>query len=315
MFNIWCIMPLMVFAIAGSQAGTVSKAAEPETVRVMSFNIWIGGESGKQPLDQTAKVIQAARADIVGVQESSGEERNGKRPDNARVVAEKLGWHYFSQGDGDTSIMSRFKIVDHTPKKWGAKLELPSGRHVWLFNAHFSHAPYQPYQLLNIPYADAPFIKTSEEAVSEAKKARAGQVASMLAEIAVIRDPAATIFVTGDFNEPSPEDWTEAVCRDGRCLVVVKWPTADAILQTGFVDAFRKAHPDPLKTPGYTWTPLTDAADPKDRHDRIDFVLVKGRDARVEKAEIVGERAEHADIVVTPYPSDHRGVVATVELK
>ena len=315
MFNIWCIMPLMVFAIAGSQAGTVSKAAEPETVRVMSFSIWIGGESGKQPLDQTAKVIQAARADIVGVQESSGEERNGKRPDNARVVAEKLGWHYFSQGDGDTSIMSRFKIVDHTPKKWGAKLELPSGRHVWLFNAHFSHAPYQPYQLLNIPYADAPFIKTSEEAVSEAKKARAGQVASMLAEIAVIRDPAATIFVTGDFNEPSPEDWTEAVCRDGRCLVVVKWPTADAILQTGFVDAFRKAHPDPLKTPGYTWTPLTDAADPKDRHDRIDFVLVKGRDARVEKAEIVGERAEHADIVVTPYPSDHRGVVATVELK
>lgn len=315
MLNKWCTMPLVVFAIASSHAGAVSKAAEPETIRVMSFNIWVGGESGKQPLDQTAEVIRAARADIVGIQEGSGAERNGKRPDNARVIAEKLGWNYISQGDGDTSIMSRFKIVDHTPKKWGAKLELPSGRHVWLFNAHFSHAPYQPYQLLNIPYADAPFIKTSEEAVSEAKKARAHQVASMLAEIDAVRDPAATIFVTGDFNEPSPEDWTEAVCRDGRCLVVVKWPTADAILQTGFVDAFRKAHPDPLKTPGYTWTPLTDAGDPKDRHDRIDFVLVKGRDARVEKAEIVGERAEHADIVVTPYPSDHRGVVATVELK
>jgi exodeoxyribonuclease III len=315
MLNIRCIMPLVFFAIASSHAGTVSKAAEPETIRVMSFNIWVGGEAGKQPLDQTAKVIQAAQADIVGIQEGSGEKRDGKRPDNARVIAEKLGWHYFPQGDGDTSIMSRFKIVDHTPKKWGAKLELPSGRHVWLFNAHFSHAPYQPYQLLKIPYADAPFIKTSEEAVSEAKKARAQQVAGMLAEVEGVRDPQATIFVTGDFNEPSPEDWTDAVCKSGRCPVVVKWPTANAILQVGFVDAFREVHPDPLKTPGYTWTPTTDAADPNDHHDRIDFVLVSGRDARVEKAEIVGERTEHADIVVTPYPSDHRGVVATVELK
>ena len=31
--------------------------------------------------------------------------------------------------------MSRYKIVDHTPKKWGVKIELPSGRDVWVFNA------------------------------------------------------------------------------------------------------------------------------------------------------------------------------------
>ena len=53
------------------------------TLRVMSFNIWVGGEAGNQPLDQTAKVIEAAHADIVGVQESCGKERDGKRPDNA----------------------------------------------------------------------------------------------------------------------------------------------------------------------------------------------------------------------------------------
>jgi hypothetical protein len=66
--------------------------------------------------------------------------------------------------------MSRYKIVGQTPRKWGVQLELPSGRRVWVFNAHFSHAPYQPYQLLSIPYADAPFITTAEEAVSEARK-------------------------------------------------------------------------------------------------------------------------------------------------
>ncbi len=41
------------------------------------------------------------------------------------------------------------------------------------------------------------------------------------------------------------------------------------------------------------------------------FVLVRGP-AKVSKVEVVGESAERADIVVTPYPSDHRGVVATL---
>ena len=94
---------------------------------VMTFNIWFGGESGKQPLDQTAKVIQAAQSDLVGVQESCGHEQNGKRPDNARIIAEKLSWHYFSQGDDSTSIMSRYKIIAHTPKKWAPKSSCPQG--------------------------------------------------------------------------------------------------------------------------------------------------------------------------------------------
>jgi exodeoxyribonuclease III len=315
MLSIRLILPLVLMAIVIMSWSTSTKAAEPESLRVMSFNIWVGGESGGQPLEQTAKVIEAAQADIVGVQESCGEKRAGKRPDNARLVAEKLGWHYFSQGDDDTSVMSRHRIVDHTPKKWGAKLELPSGRHVWLFNAHFAHAPYQPYQLLKIPYAEAPFIETSDEAVREANKARAKQVASMLAEIEAVRDQKTAIFVTGDFNEPSPADWTDAVRKEGRCPVAVKWPSAEAILRTGFVDAYREMHPDPMKAPGYTWTPTTAEDDPQDHHDRIDFVLLGGRGARVTKAEIVGERAEKADIVVSPYPSDHRGVVATVTLE
>src|SRR5688572_14456702 len=96
-------------------------AAEPETLRVMTFNIWVGGESAGQPLDQTVKVIQEARADLVGIQEASGEKRNGERPDKAKIVAKMLGWNYFSQGDGDTSVMSPCKIVGHTPKKWGAQ--------------------------------------------------------------------------------------------------------------------------------------------------------------------------------------------------
>ena len=56
-----------------------------------------------------------------------------------------------------------------------------------------------------------------------------------------------------------------------------EWPTAACILRAGFVDAYREMHPDPIKhlaTHGRR-RPPTD--DPKDHHDRIDFVLVSGR--------------------------------------
>jgi endonuclease/exonuclease/phosphatase family metal-dependent hydrolase len=288
-------------------------AQQPEMLRVMTFNIWIGGESGGQPLAQTAKVIQEAIADIVGLQEVCGEKRDGKRPDNGAKVAELLGMNYFSQGDDDTAIMTRHKIVDHTPRKWGVQIELPSGRRVWLFNAHFSASPYQPYQLLKIPYNDTPFLDTAEDAVAAAHKTRGAQVDAMLAEIKAVGEEP-TVFVTGDFNEPSPLDWTPRARDAGRHPLAVEWPTAGAVYAAGFIDAYRDIHDDPVAIPGNTWTPTTAPSDPKDHHDRIDFVMVSDDGGDVEQAEIVGEDARHADIVVAPYPSDHRAVVATVKL-
>ena len=42
--------------------------------------------------------------------------------------------------------------------------------------------------------------------------------------------------------------------------------------------------------------------------------MVNDDGGTVEQAEVVGEDAKHADVVVAPYPSDHRGVVATIKL-
>ena len=145
-----------------------------------------------------------------------------------------------------------------------------------MFNAHFAHAPYQPYQLLKIPYENAPFIEGPAAAILEANTARENKWGSMLAEVEAVRQQGNPIFVTGDFNEPSPLDWTDAVHQAGRCPVAVKWPTADALLRAGFTDAYRIVHPDPLQAPGYTWTPTTAIDDPNDHHDRIDFVFVSG---------------------------------------
>jgi len=306
---------LLIAACLVSVFHRANDARAAETLRVMTFNIWRGGEAGKYPLDQTVKVIRQAKADLVGIQESHGEERDGKRPDAARAIAEKLSWHHFDQGDEDNAVVSRYPIVAHTPKNMGVAVELPSGKRVWLFNVHLAHAPYQPYQLLKIAYADAPFLDSAKQVERAARTARGHQVEALLHEIEGVRGQGTPIFITGDFNEPSALDWTDAVWRAGKCPACVHWPTTAAVHEAGFFDAYRSARTDPLEWPGYTWTPTTAEDDRTDRHDRIDFVFVGGPNVRVDKAEVVGERRERADIVVSPYPSDHRGVVATVAIE
>jgi hypothetical protein len=79
-------------------------------------------------------------------------------------------------------------------------------------------------------------------------------------------------------------------------------------------DAYRTVFPNEVSHPGMTWTPLTSLDDPKDRHDRIDMIFFTGRNVSTTAAEVVGEKSGVADIIVQPYPSDHRGVVATFSI-
>ena len=78
------------------------------------------------------------------------------------------------------------------------------------------------------------------------------------------------------------------------------------------MDAYRATHPDEVANAGYTWEAIARPADVAVHHDRIDYVFARGAGLAVEQAQIVGEKAPEADVVVTPWPSDHRAVVATV---
>lgn len=285
--------------------------AYAEPLKVMTFNLFHGGDGLKQPLSQSVAVIQAADADVVGLQEIQGS--GNPTPDNAAKMAQSLGWNYLYQGD-TTGIISKHKVVATTPKKWGILLQSSGGNFYWMFNAHLAHAPYQPYQLLNIHYANAPFIKTETEAIVAAQKARAGQVSRMLAELQPALESGFPLFVTGDFNEPSYQDWTQAVARAGLHPLKVEWPSTKTLVAAGLTDSFRAVYPDEVKRPGHTWTPTTKADDPKDHHDRIDFVFYGGKNVKLRASSIVGEAAPYADLSVTPYPSDHRAVVSTFEI-
>ncbi len=185
------------------------------------------------------------------------------------------------------------------------------GRSVYAFNIHLDDSPYQPYQLLDIDYGGAPFIDTEAQAIRFARRTRGPAVELLRQDLAAADDADAT-FVFGDFNEPSNLDWTPAAVTAGQQPIAVDWPTTRAIEGEGFVDAYRDVHPDPVANPAFTWTPTSKPTVKWDHHDRIDFVFARAHDLTVEDASIVGEKKPEAEIVVTPWPSDHRSVAATV---
>src|SRR5207344_2608784 len=80
-------------------------------------------------------------------------------------------------------------------------------------------------------------------------------------------------------------------------------------------DSFREISPDPVEEPGLTWPAgrprIQDGWNPGkgSLSDRVDYVFAAGPVETVDSIRL-GEEGS-ADLSVSPYPSDHRGVVST----
>lgn len=296
-------------------------AVQAETLRVMSYNIYGGGANDGKPVNETVAVIQAVGADIIAIQETRLEGEvceadycPAAGPSVAEAIAAELGFYYLDQNAENpalwaNAVISRFPIGEPTSHGLGVPVDV-NGTPVWIFNIHLDDEPYQPYQAVGIEYGPAPFTTDPNELVRWAQDTRGPAMDLLMADVATAGDDIAMVF--GDFNEPSHQDWTAEAVSASQQPVAVVWPTTGRLAEAGFVDAYRAIYPDPVAKPGYTWTPLwTTEDDPEDKHDRIDFVFVRG--ATVTDAAIVGEDGPRSDIVVTPWPSDHRAVAATVD--
>jgi len=292
---------LALLILGCSAAQKKNTAKQPDEIRVLTFNVANDGKNVNQPVSQIIKVIKESNANIVCLQEAFL---------TVKALDELPGWNCARQWPGG-AVLTKFKILGTTPKKTGVKIRLNSGKEIFVFNVHLMHAPYQPYQLLKIPYGDGKFIFSEVEAVFEATKARGSQVSALLNEISIVDFDDIPIFISGDFNEPSHLDWTESAAKMKRHPIKVEYPTTFNITRAGFSDAYRTTYPDEIGFSGYTWTPTTKPDNPKDHHDRIDFIFFKGKDVKVKSAEIIGEDKGNADIFITPFPSDHRAVAAS----
>lgn len=303
--------------------GMSAAAAEKTEITIMSFNIWGGGVNTKKPVDETVAVLKAVNPDIVGIQETKPE------PDPctaeacvatgesvAKTLAAKLGYYYYDQAQDNSAlwanaILSRYPIGKATSHDLGVTIDI-EGRKVHAFNVHLTDYPYQPYQALKIPYGSAPFLETEMDLVAAARAARGPALDLLMDDLETAGEADAT-FLFGDFNEPSFRDWNEATVKAGLQPLTVVYPSTERVeKEGGFTDLFRKAWPDPVAKPGLTWTPTSEPSAKDDHHDRIDFTFGKAKDLEVVKAGVVGEKSPEADIVVTPWPSDHRATMAVV---
>lgn len=291
-------------------------------LKVMSFNIWGGGQNEGKGVEETVAAIRAAGADVVGLQETrlesdpcTAESCPATGPSAAKAIAEALGWYSYDQTTENAAlwanaVISRYPIGKASPNDLGVPLDV-EGREVWIFNIHHDDEPYGPYQVMGIEYGPAPFVTTESEAQDWAAKTRGPAMDLLDADMALAAN-AAAVFVTGDFNEPSGLDWTTATVAAGHQPFAVNWPTTRRLTDQGFIDTYRAVFPDPVARPAYTWTARYDEAATDDHPDRIDFVLARGAGLKVLDAAIVGEDGPRSDIRVMPWPSDHRATLAEV---
>lgn len=311
MLALWLRAFFLLFLATLLDFGAARSASADDalTLKIMTFNIWYGGEQ----ID-FAKVVEAVRLadpDIVGVQEPDG---------NLARLAQATGLVYF---DTRRNIISRYPLFDSgigeriAPghDRYGVVALDRDALHAWAMvrpgkvvavaNTHLTSDPYGP---------DAVRDGAGIEEVLAMENDNRTPDAMLLAALGRLGADGTPVFLTGDFNSPSHLDWTETA-RKARpeARFSVEWPATKALAEAGLRDSYREAHPDPAAKPGFTWTPGNPYPfiPAGTVHDRIDFIFTAGRSETV-SSQIVGEAGgPDVDIAMSTYPSDHRAVVST----
>ena len=315
-----------------------SSGKDISTFRIMTFNILQGGEEAKNVgfnnslfggsrFDELASAIHLAKADVIGIQEDSQSDK----------LLRELGKGWQRIG----SIYSRMPIkkVSVEPYLTVVRLTMPDGRFLTLVNCHWT-PPSKGYgpdlaqkELQNNPMLASPETMAQRIAERCAVPDGARGYKATMKPLRIAMDRMEPVILTGDFNEPSHLDWTEAYAKSGQDRWVknptgtplrfaVKWPGSKLLEDIGMIDSYRYVYPDEVKKPGNTWTPKYPVQTPGRRPygeqclDRIDRIYHSGTALVPLTAEVVGEEKTVADLVFTgPWPSDHRAVVVTFKWK
>jgi len=299
----------LVFSVPAAAGADAAAAGPSVRLRAMTFNIFYGGdewdlqtgrwctkpEGCQETLDQVIETIRAGGPDVVGLQEATM---------NTSRIAERLGWHASER----MQIISRYPLID---PPGGDSIyifvEPVPGRVAALANVHLPSDPYGPYLVRD--------GATLEEVLALERSVRLPAIQTQIRVLPPLAARGIPVFLSGDFNSPSHLDWTEAVMavRDVVRYPVV-WPVSKALADAGFRDPFREVYPDPVARPGFTWTPGGLESIPNEVYDRIDWVLAAGPSVSL-ASQIVGEAGNpDVDISISPYPTDHRGVVSTFDV-
>lgn len=245
------------------------------TLRLLSYNIRFGGVGREAPL---CAVIRKAEPDVVVFQEAN-------RPAVVEQLARETGMTTWGASPKHSvGFMSRMEMKT---REWRlprgssrSLLELePEGSGIKIFGVHLSaiHSNW-----------------------TEGKRVR--ELQALLSDIASHRE--GVHLLTGDFNTLAPGERLDLRQLPRRLRVLswvlggrIRWRTVQILLDAGYVDGYRKLHPDAGFT-FPTWRP----------HIRLDYLFLPGGSAdQLSQCEVLtGPEAVAA--------SDHFPLLAVLEV-
>ena len=319
------------------------------TLRVLQFNIWQEGTKVENGFDAIINEIIHTNADLIALSEVRN--YNNTSLDKRLVEAlKKKGYVFYAERSQDSGLLSKHPIIEQTSlfpviddhgsitkaiiNVNGVEVAFYSGHLDYLNCAYYLPRGYDgsTWEKLEKPITD---IGILEEINLASQRDDAINVFIKDAKKEVSK--GRIVIYAGDNNEPSHLDWINAnkelYDHNG---VVMAWNNSVQLEKSGFLDAYRKKHPNPISHPGFTypannefvsisklaWSPEAD-----DR-ERIDFIFYYP-DFRLELKEVnvVGPKGcivrnkrlleETEDIIIEPlqvWPTDHKAVLAVFKL-
>ncbi len=320
-----CVITTLVLLLVTQLA-----ADDPRSLNVLSFNILQGGgnaanvgfvdqDFGGSRLREIAALIRFTKADLVGIQEDVGNDQ----------LLRLLGEGWFRSG----SVYARFPLtlISHAQYLTVVRMHLPDQTAVVIVNCHWAPSRYGPFHAQELLQQGELLGDTNafaDEVLKYAGKPQGPRgYDSTLKALQPLLNAGETLFLTGDFNEPSHLDWTARYQQQGRSRwpgapadrplrQQVAWPGSMRLEQAGMQDAYRVVKPDEVEFPGITWTPQYPAGTPGRREysaqvlDRIDMIYFRSDRFHPRQASVVGEASEFTDLVWPGrWPSDHRAVL------
>lgn len=337
--------------VGAGTAQATSRGGRPQpshrTLKVLQFNIWLGGSRVPGGRAGIADTIAAVEPDVVMLSESNPERVANTLAD----LADRGLTYYDNQNPTDPAVISRYPIIEHQSFPYWSKAVISvDGTEIAAYSGHLEYRYYANYLPRGYGGGTPAPLKTSEYGWDEIptgpitdvdlilrlnEASRRTQVTeTVLADAAKERRRGRLTVLAGDFNEPSHRDWT----RRTRNLfdhngTVVEWTTTKAIEDAGFRDSYREIYPDPVRTPGFTWPSDNAGAEPgqltwapkADERDRIDFIfyhpdrrldlldsVIVGPSTSIVRNERVEEsgREKFREPSWT-WPTDHKAVLST----